>query len=191
MSHVTGLIFCLDLGVASGFAKGRPGDVPVSGSVRLKKPSESIDVAYANLIAFLCQQFETEKPDLLVKEKMLALQAFAAMGNAEKTVRAHGAYHGIVEGLCVRYGIAWDEVADSTARKHFIGIGRTGDRDETKRAVVARCHALKLMPPDCHDDNRGDALAIHDWACANFGQRSASIDNFQLFGQGERGHAER
>jgi hypothetical protein len=189
MGHVTGLIYCLDLGVACGFAKGRPGDVPVSGVVRLKKPSQSIDIAFANLIAFLCQEFEADKPELLIKEKMLSLQAYAAIGNAEATVRAHAGYHAIVEGLCVRFGIPWDDVADSTARKHFIGVGRTGDRDETKLAVVARCHILKLMPADCHDDNRGDALATHDWACANFGSRAASISNFQLFDQGGRKHA--
>lgn len=187
--HVTGLIFCLDLGVACGFAKGRPGDTPISGMVRLKKPTESIDVAFANLIAFLCQQFEAELPALVIKEKMLHLQAFVAMGNGESVVRAHAGYHAIVEGTCVRFGIPWDEVADSTARKHFIGIGRTGDRDETKAAVVARCHALKLMPADCHDDNRADALAIHDWACANFGSRAASISNFQLFDQGGKKRA--
>jgi len=185
MGRVTGSIFTLDLGVASGFARGKPGDAPQSGTVRLKRPNETIDVAYANLIAFLCGEFETHRHVLLIKEKMLALEAFRSIGNAEKTVRAHGAYHGIVEGLCVRYGVTWSDVTDSTARKHFIGRGRTGSREETKRAVVARCHALRLMPADCHDDNRADALAIHDWACANFGARSASISNFQLFGQGE------
>jgi hypothetical protein len=186
MSHVTGSIFTLDLGVVSGFAKGRPGDMPVSGTVRLKKPKESIDVAFANLIAFLCEQFSTEKPELLVKEKMLSLEAFKVIGNAEATVRAHAGYHAIVEGLCVRFGVPWDDVADSTARKHFIGIGRTGSREETKAALVARCHVLKIMPADCSDDNRADALAIHDWACANFGTKSMSIQNFQLFADTSR-----
>lgn len=189
MGHVTGLIYCLDLGVACGVAYGRPGDVPKSGTVRLKKKGEAIDMAFANLVAFLADEFNRERPALIIKEKMLALQAFMAMGNAESTVRAHAGYHAIVEAMSVRFGIPWDEVADSTARKHFIGIGRTGDREETKRAVVARCHALKLMPADCSDDNRADALAIHDWACANFGSRAASIQNFQLFEQaGGRKH---
>jgi len=184
MGHVTGLIYCLDLGITTGFATGKPGDAPVSGTVRLKQKGETIDVAFANLIAFLCQEFETERPALVVKEKMLALQAFMAMGNAESTVRAHAGYHAIVDGICVRFNIPWDDVADSTARKHFIGVARLGERQDTKSAVVARCHQLRLMPPDCHDDNRADALATHDWACANFGSRSASISNFQLFQQG-------
>jgi hypothetical protein len=108
------------------------------------------------------------------------------MGNAESTVRAHAGYHAIVDGLCVRFGIPWDDVADSTVRKHFLGRAHLNSREETKAGVVARCHLLKLMPADCDDDNRADALAIHDWACANYGSRAASIQNFQLFGQGER-----
>ena len=189
MDRVTGSIFTLDLGVTSGFARGRPGDMPVSGTVRLKKPSESIDTAFANLIAFLCEQFERERPVLVIKEKMLPLQAFATIGNAEATVRAHAGYHAIVDGLCVRFGIPSDDVADSTVRRHFIGVGRTGDRDETKRAVVARCHALSLLPKDCHENDRADAIAIWDWACANFGSRAASISNFQLFEQGGKKRA--
>lgn len=169
--RVTGLIYCLDLGVSCGFAHGRPGDAPVSGTVRLKNPKEGIDAAFANLIAFLCEQFETLRPQLVVKEKMLALEAFRAIGNAEKTVRAHGGYHAIVEGIAVRFGVPWDDVADSTARRHFIGVGRTGDREETKRMVVARCHAMKLMPRDCADNDRADAIAVWSWAAANFGGR--------------------
>lgn len=189
MGQVTGSIFCLDLGVASGFAKGRPGDAPVSGTVRLKQKGESIDVAFANLVAFLCQEFERDRPALVIKEQMLALQAFMAMGNAESTVRAHAGYHAIVEALCVRFGIPWDDVADSTARKHFIGRAHMGSRDETKAAVVERCKLLGLMPKDCDDDNRADALCVHDWACANFGSRAGSIDNFQLYGQAGKRHA--
>lgn len=181
MSRVTGIIYALDLGVATGFAKGRPGDAPVSGTVRLKAKGESIDIAFANLIAFLAEEFAREKPELLVKEKMLALQAFASIGNAEATVRAHAGYHAIVEGLCVRFGVPWDDVADSTVRKHFIGRANAGDRDETKAAVLARCKMLKLLASDCSDLDRADAVATWDWACANFGGRAASIDNFQLF----------
>ena len=73
--------------------------MPVSGTVRLKKPSESIDTAFANLIAFYCQQFERERPALVIKEKMLPLQAL----RDNRQCRGHGAcargYHAIVDGL--------------------------------------------------------------------------------------------
>jgi hypothetical protein len=186
MPRITGLVYTLDLGVSTGFAKGKPGGAPVSGTVRLKKPSDPIEVAFSNLIAFLQQEFSAELPALLVKERIMSLEAFKQLNMGQAVVYAHAGYHGIVEGMCGRYGIPWRDIPDSTARKHFIGKGRLGDRDETKNAVVERCHVLQLMPRDCDDDNRADALCIHDWACATLGGRAASIENFQLFGQGER-----
>jgi len=179
--RVTGLIYSLDLGVTSGFARGRPGDVPVSGTVSLKNPKQTIDQAQGNLIAFLAEEFETHRPAYLVKERIMSLEAFKTMNMGQSVVYAHAAYHGIVQGMCVRFGIPWEDVPDSTARKHFIGKGRLGDRGATKAAVVTRCHLLGLMPKDCSDDNRADALCIHDWACATYGGRAASIQNFQLF----------
>lgn len=184
MGRVTGLIYGLDLGITSGFAKGRPGDTPVSGAVRLKKTTESIDVAFSNLIAFLDAEFSSELPGLLVKERILSLEAFKQLNMNQNVVYAHAGYHAIVEGMCGRYGIPWEDVPDSTARKHFLGRGRLGTRAETKNAVVDRCHVLGLMPRDCRDDNQADACCVHDWACATYGGRAASIENFQFFGQG-------
>src|SRR2546422_3166863 len=48
-------------------------------------------------------------PALLAKEKMLPLEAFRQIGNAESTVRLHAGLHAIVEGMCGRYGIPWRE----------------------------------------------------------------------------------
>ena len=185
MPRITGLIYSLDLGVSSGFARGKPGDTPISGTVRLKKPNDPIDVVFSNLLAFLQEEFSRELPAYLVKERILVLGAFRQLNMSENVVYAHAGYHAIVEGMCGRYGIPWQDVPDSTARKHFLGVARLGERSETKNAVIDRCHALRLMPRDCRDDNRADALCIHDWACATYGGRAASIESFQLFGQGE------
>lgn len=191
MARVTGPILALDLGVMTGFAVGHPGQAPTSGTVRLKHPGERIYVAYGNLIAFLCDMIESTRPELVMKEKMLNLAAFGPLETAERTIRAHAAYHGIVEGVCHRYNVDCSEVSESTVRKHFVGTAKLGGRDKAKLAVVTRCHLLGLMPKTCADDNRGDALAVWDWTAANFGGNAASITNFQLFGQGETGHAGR
>lgn len=184
MSRITGLILALDLGVTAGFAKGRPRDAVVSGSVRLKKPDQPIDVAFANLWAFLCDQFAIERPELVVKEAMLQLPAFGPLETSQKTIRAHAAYHGIVEGCCRAHDIEWRDASEATVRKHFLGTARVpGGRPEIKKAVIARCHLLGLMPRDRHDDNQADAIATHDWACATFGGAAASIQNFQFFEQ--------
>lgn len=178
-----GAVFALDLAVRTGWAHGAPGSVPASGVVRLKKPDEHRSVAFSNMIAFLNVRFTADKPVLVVKEAMLPLEAFRAIGNAESTVRMHAGLHAIVEGMCVRFGIDCREASDSTIRKHFLGRGRLGDRETTKRAVVERCHVMRLMPREVDDDNQADAIACHDWACATFLNRSISIEKLHLFGE--------
>lgn len=177
-----GLIFALDLGVRAGFAYGEPGAAaPVSGSVVLKASDEAKQVAFGNLIAFLNDQFRHHKPATVVKEAMLPLQAFLSIGNGEATVRMQAGMHGIVEGMCATYGVAFLDVVNSKVRKHFIGIGRMDDRSETKRAVIRRCHMLKMMPLDSHDDNRADAIATWDWACSTLAR--AAPRELHLFEQ--------
>lgn len=181
--NIVGPIYAFDLGVKSGIARGAPGEHPWSAILTLKKPGESRDVAFSNFIAFLHDEWSAALPVLVVKEAMLPLEAFRKIGNAESTVRLHAGLHAIVEGMCGRFGIPWRDVHDPTVRKHFLGRANMGNRDATKLAVVARCHLLGLMPRDCHDNNRADALATHDWACANFGRRSVSTSELYLFGE--------
>jgi Holliday junction resolvasome RuvABC endonuclease subunit len=184
-----GLVYALDIGVRSGFAYGRPGEKPTSGAMILKKPSEHRAVAFANFIATLNDHFTQFRPALVAKERWWGLGASAnanGRGNSETVVYLHVGLHSIVEGLCGRHGIPWREAADSTIRKHFIGKGRMGDRDATKAAVVERCHLLGLMPRDKDDNNRADAIAVHDWACATFANRSISTTTLYMFG--EAGH---
>jgi len=194
------MIFALDLATKSGFAYGLPGAVPRSGSVILKKPNEGRAVAFANLIAFLAAEWTIARPALVVKEAALALEAFKTLGMSEANVRLQYGLHSIVEGMAVRFKVpiglnpaTGNDPTDSVVRKHFIGTGRVGTRDETKAAVVTRCQLLGLMPRDSHDDNRGDAIATWDWACAHLARRPATA--FAFFGQqqprtGEASHDE-
>lgn len=161
---INGPIFALDLGQRSGFAVGKPGTIPRSGTVVLKKPSEHRSVAFANFIEFLRAEWSKERPGLVVTEAPLPLQAFAKLGNGESTVRMTFGLAGIVEAMCVRFGVKHAEVHDATARKHLIGKGRLGDRESTKRAVISRCIALGYLPRGCEDDNRADACCVFDWA---------------------------
>lgn len=167
-----GLILSLDLATHTGFALGCPGDVPVSGAVALKRPNEDRSVAFGNLVAWLHERFTVDPPALVVKEQPLALQAFAKLGNSEALVRLTYGLHAVTEALCQRFGIRCEEVSDATVRRHFIGKGRLGSRTETKGAVIQRCRLLNLVPADCQDDNRCDALAVHDWACAHLARRA-------------------
>jgi hypothetical protein len=164
-------ILALDLGVRTGFAYGAAGSRTLaSGAVALKKPDEHRSVAFSNLIAWCDERFRADRPDLVVKEAPLPLQAFKSLGNAAFTVRVTHGLHAIIEGVCVRFGVECEEIADATVRKHFIGRANCGNRAATKAAVVQRCQLLGYMPKDCADDNRADACATFDWAAATFGK---------------------
>lgn len=166
---VTGIIFALDLGSRCGFAAGHPGDEVRSGAVRLKEADETGAIAGSNLICFLQEQWSTERPALVVKEAPLHLEGFRKRANSNVAVRLTLGLHFIVESMAMRFGVRWEEVHPARVRKHFIGIGRMGERAETKAAVVHRCQVLGLLPRSSTDDDRADALAIHDYAVATWG----------------------
>lgn len=176
-----GIIMALDMGVTLGVAIGGPGAIPRSYSVRLKKPSQDGAMAMANLVAFLHAEFTKTRPALLVKEAPPALQGFANMGNAERTVRLTYGLHGVAEAMATRFGVPWHEVHDATARKHFLGRGRLGSRSETKAAVIARCHLLGFFAKTVTNEDRADACCVWDWACATLA-RTAPRD-LHLFGE--------
>ena len=163
-------LIALDLGTRMGFACGKAGhgDVPRSGAVILKTPREPRGRAAGNLIAWLNKIIPAERPALLVKEAPLHLGAFKKLENAAHTVTFTSGLHFIVEGMCDRYGVPFKDVSDQTIRKHFIGINRMGSRAATKLAVIQRAKALKLIPYDCADDNRADAVALFDFAAHTF-----------------------
>src|SRR5690606_10064657 len=98
--------------------------------------------------------------------------------NAAHTVRLTFGLHGVVDGVAERFDLDCREVHDATARKHFIGKGRMGDREATKRAVLTRCHQLGWLARDCRDEDRADALCVWDWACAHVARRPGAIQLF-------------
>lgn len=173
------MIIALDLGTRMGVASGIVGAVPRSYAKVLKAPDAPREVAYATLLALIEETFRADLPDLLVKEKPLSLGAFASVNSSEANVRLTYGLHAVVEAMCARYRVKWHEESTDKVRKHFTGRARWPSRDEAKAAVVARCHLLGYLPKDCHDDDRGDACAIFDWATS----QSRSPANLHLFGE--------
>jgi hypothetical protein len=180
---VTGPIYSIDLGQRAGFAVGAPGQVPRSGAVILKGKDDPRRTAHGNLIAFLDEQWSGAPPAMVVVVPPPTIQAHVRMHHNESAPRLQYGLHAIVEGMCDRFGLALVEIHEDTVRKHFIGKGRLGDRESTKLAVISRCHLLRLMPADCMDDNRADALALHDWACASYGRSAVSTNELHFFDQ--------
>lgn len=159
-------VYALDLAIRCGIAKGMPGAIPLARTVVLKKPGQGPEVALSNLLAFLVDDWSDDLPALVVKERPLHLSAFAKLGNAEATVRLQYGMHAIVEALGVRFGVRVHEEYVGTIRRHFLGVGKLSTRPATKARVLQRCWLLGYLPRDCRDDNKADACATWDWACA-------------------------
>lgn len=201
MDIVTGPVAAIDLGRRCGYAKGAPGARPFSCSVDLRqRPAIN---RFGNFIEFLQRDWTGSgdgdwegkgiMPELVGAATPMPMSAMRPIKgddgedkfrNSEATNLMRYGLYAILLGMCDRYGIRFEETNDSTVRKHFCGIGRAGSRDETKKMVIARCHLLDLMPRDRFDDNRADALAMHDWLCAMHGRRSTATQ--QLFMTGEQ-----
>lgn len=157
------LILALDVATVSGWARGRIGETPTSGSVRfgnVKKPAPAV---FADAINWMIAQLEQSPlPDLLIIEDMLP--PLAMHNETTRSVRDRLAgLHGVCKGIAHRYNVP--EIATASVgdvRAHFIGE-RSLKRAPAKQAVMERCRALGWY---CADDNAGDALAVWSYACA-------------------------
>src|SRR6185437_8550745 len=150
---MAGIILALDLAVRTGFAVGPVGEIPRSWSVDLKERGQDPAVAFGNLIWFLNELLGREKPAIIVKEAPLALQVLGRGHGSQASIEMTYGLHAITRGMGNRFGIEVRDAHDASVRKHFIGRGKMANREDTKRAVVQRCHLLGFMPKDCFDDN--------------------------------------
>lgn len=157
------LIMALDLATVTGYAIGRAGAAPRSGSVRLRAADQERGVAPFNLGCFLRDRFVLDKPDLLAVEDMLDPTAHRSGSSIVDQVMLHG----VVEFMARANRIALRKVHRSTLLKHFTGSGKPRPRAVGKRDVIQAAQAFGLVPPGCHDEDRCDAVAVWDWACAN------------------------
>lgn len=179
------MVWALDLATRTGYAYGVPGTVPTSGAVLLKKPKEPRAIALGNFIWWLNDKWSKHRPDLIVTESPMTLQGFLCIHSSEDNVRMHHSLHGVVEGMAARFGLHDKiiEVRPQTYRKHFLGQANFGNRERTKWEMVLRARLLALIPKDCEDEDRADAVGIHDWACATHGRKSVSTAHLHLFGE--------
>lgn len=164
------IVVALDLGRTSGIAWGRAGSAPLSATLILKRSDEPRGVAFSNLLEYLSNHFERQKPNLVVKEAALPLAAMAKLGSGEDVAWMVHGLAAIVEAACVRFGIRHEEVSDSTWRKHFVGVGRGGDRATSKQLSLERCWQLGYLDRDVAQIDRAEALGIWDFASAHYGR---------------------
>lgn len=166
-------ILALDMATRTGVAHGRAGDVPRVQVVRLKQPSEPLEVASNNLFKFLRNACAFDRPDLIIYEApwdpnvQRAKEKDGSRGrqNANSTVLPYK-LQTAVEIYADGMGIRCVSSNRQSVLKHFTGRARWGTREAAKKAVIDRCHLLGLLPRTVRDDDRADAIAIHDYACA-------------------------
>lgn len=156
-------ILALDIATTTGWARGRVGSMPVSGSVRFGKAEASNNAVFAAAVKWIAALLEPQpRPDILVMEAMLPPAAKVGFTNVDVRDRLAG-LHGIVRGVAhLRgvYDIATYSVGD--IRQHFIGE-RGLKRFVAKARIVERCRQLGWP---CETDDAGDALAAWSYACS-------------------------
>lgn len=156
-------ILALDIATTCGFARGRVGEVPTSGSISFTKRAGSSDNAvFANALAWLSDLLEPQpRPDMLVVEALLPPTAMK--GHTSRAVRDRLAgLHGIVRAVAHLRGIyRITEAKVSDVRGHFIN-DRACKRIAAKRETIEKCRALGWP---CDNDNAADALATWSYAC--------------------------
>jgi len=163
-------ILALDLATRTGFAHGKGGKPPLSGSVRLKRPDEPREIAPFNLLCFLRDQFEAWAPfglmpDLVLIEDFLDPKAQPS----GKAVITQLYAHGLVQGFVRSYGIRIEAAKTDSIRKHLLGFSRArrgAPPDWIKLQVIAENKRLGLLDPHCRDLDRSDAVAL--WAYGQF-----------------------
>lgn len=170
------LIHALDPATRCGWALGPAGETPQSGAIVLKQPKQDLSAACANMAAYLRGTWRVERPSLVVCEDPMSPYAWLKLcerlgrpQNGESLVMQHQ-IAGVVRAMCGLYEIQCEMVGRQSVLKFFAGNSRLGGRDAAKKAVIERCHVLGLLPKDCRDDDRADAVANHAYASAIWGR---------------------
>lgn len=174
------LILAIDAATNCGFALGKAGERPVSWSERMRDRDDDPERAFRKMGIALRDIFAVNSVDLVAVEAPVNPRAFIEKDEEAKdgfkfksnpsTIFMLGGLVASVFALCGPYGIRARMANVQAVRKHFLGVARPAD---PKAAVLARCHQLRYLPPECRDDNRADAVALHSWASGNFAGASA------------------
>jgi len=171
-----GVIMAIDTGRLTGVAEGGPADRPSSRTWILSDPQDGLSVQCAELLRRLNKRLlVAPRVSLIVAEAPLPLAAFRVLGSSEDSIRSAYAFHGIIAGIAGLFSIPHRVAGVGAVTKHFTGRAKHGGRDARKRAVIARCRALGYVERDCSDEDRCDALAVWDWACAHHARRPREL----------------
>lgn len=160
MNSTDKTILALDIATCTGFAFGKPGQTPRSGSIRLAKTGASNGEIGQGMLTWLVDFITVNKPDMIYYEVPLDPRH---MGKSTtfKTARILLGLPFLVETIAQARGIfKMREAGVQDVRKFFVGQARPANK---KEAVKARCRQLGWSAVD---DNAADALGLWAFACA-------------------------
>jgi hypothetical protein len=150
-------ILALDIATTTGWARGAPGEMPRSGSVRFGKAASSTDVVFAEALRWLSNFLKVDPPTSIMLEAMLPPQAMKNETSRATRDRLAG-LHGVLRGVAHCRGVCEiSTVSTLTARHHFCGT-RAASKDD----VFDKCRALGWP---AQDHNAADACAVWSFAC--------------------------
>lgn len=161
----TPLILFIDAATRFGWALGRPGERPTSGSGRFASQGASQGAVAWGAMHWIAGQIQQHHPDEIVIEAPLPaviVNGKTQLATQEILMGLPFAIQGMAFGLRM-YRVSVARV--SKIRQHFIGSNPKGD--EGKQKVWRKCMALGWVAPDDEDlsNDRTDALAGWSFAC--------------------------
>ncbi|RWC91684.1 MAG: hypothetical protein EOS72_03245 [Mesorhizobium sp.] len=164
MSDPVPKILFIDAASRYGWARGRPGEMPESGSARFAREGASQGAVAWGAMSFIANQVQTYRPDEIVIEAPLPatlVNGKTSLATQEILMGLPFAIQGMAYGLQA-YNVSVARV--SKIRTHFIGKNSKGEI--AKPAVWRKCLALGWVSSDDEDlsHDRTDALAGWSYA---------------------------
>jgi crossover junction endodeoxyribonuclease RuvC len=154
-------ILALDVATKTGWARGRPRDVPTSGSIRFAAKGASHGAIFAGAFDWFREFTENERPDVLVLEDLLPFRA--KMGQTTKdTARVLAGLHGVIRLVAFKRGMfKVQAVPVPDVRHHF--IGGNYKREKAEGYTIEKCRSLGWRCD--RDPDAANALALWSyWA---------------------------
>ena len=155
------LIIALDIATKTGWAMGKPGEIPTCGSHRFGQAHSEPHEVFGAALKWFSEFLREHRVDTLIVEQMLPPDAMKNKTSRAVRDRLAG-LHGVMLGVAQLRGVG--EIAQASVgdiRAHFIG-DRSARRETAKREVMRQCEMQGWAAPD---DNAADACALWSYAC--------------------------
>lgn len=161
MKQTKHIVLALDLARTAGFAIGRPGGRPRSGTIQFASDGSSHEAAFHAAALWAEKIIVAYQPTTIVWEAPLASSFVRGRTNADTTSLLFG-FPAVIGATAFRLGF-YDlrKATPAEVRVHFIGSNMKSK--DAERETKARCRVLGWP---FKDDNEADALALWSYMSA-------------------------